>query len=101
MEFQSLIAEAEGHTYRGHEGVREWWSRVRDSMGGLSFDVMQIRDLGDGLCTELVVTGHMEGVEVPQRMWQAIALRDGKPVWWSTFRSEADAVEAVRARGRE
>ena len=43
----------------------------------------------------------MEGVEVPQRMWQAIALRDGKPIWWSTFRSEADAVEAVRARGRE
>ena len=28
VEFTSLIAEAEGETFRGHEGVRRWWKEV-------------------------------------------------------------------------
>ena len=33
IEFRSLIAEAEGRAYRGHEGVREWWDSVIRSLG--------------------------------------------------------------------
>ena len=28
VEFMSLIAEAEGETFHGHEGVRRWWNEV-------------------------------------------------------------------------
>ena len=28
VEFTSLVAEAEGRTYRGHAGVRRWWETV-------------------------------------------------------------------------
>ena len=29
VEFTSLVAEAEGTTYRSHPGAREWWTTVR------------------------------------------------------------------------
>ena len=32
IEFRSLIAEADGRTYQGHEGVREWWATVIRSL---------------------------------------------------------------------
>ena len=38
VEFHSLIAEAEDQTYRGHDGVREWWEQVKASLGGLRFE---------------------------------------------------------------
>jgi hypothetical protein len=46
---------------------------------------------------ELVVTGTFEGVDVPQRMWQAFVVRDGKPIWWATFRTETEARKALEA----
>jgi ketosteroid isomerase-like protein len=96
VEFRSLVAEVEGTTYRGHEGVREWWDQVARSLGGLRFDVAEIDDLGDALVSRLRVTGTFAGVDVPQTMWQAIRIRDGKAFWWATFRSEAEAREALR-----
>ena len=32
IEFRSLIAEAEGGSFRGHDGVREWWETVIRSL---------------------------------------------------------------------
>ena len=29
VEFTSIVAEAEGTTFHGHDGVREWWASVR------------------------------------------------------------------------
>jgi ketosteroid isomerase-like protein len=95
VEFRSLIAESEGQTYRGHEGVREWWEGVRGSLGGLSFETRGIREVGDGLVTEIIVTGEVGGVAVPQRMWQALRFRNGRAAWWHTYRSEQEALDAV------
>ena len=99
IEFRSLIAEVEGRAYRGHAGVREWWDRVANALGGLHFEPKEIHDLGDRGYTELVVTGTVEGVEIPQRMWQAWVIRDGTATWWATFRTEAEAAEALEAAG--
>jgi ketosteroid isomerase-like protein len=33
VEFTSLIAEAEGETFPGHDGVRRWWESVHSSNG--------------------------------------------------------------------
>ncbi len=91
VEFTSLIAESEGQTFHGHDGVRRWWRDVARSLGGLHFELTRMVPHGDRGYSELTVTGHVGGVEVPQRMWQAVRLRDGKAIWWQTCRSEEEA----------
>ncbi len=103
IEFNSLVAEAEGGAFRGHDGVREWWDRVVQSLGGLRWDTWEPLDLGDGLVlTQLVISGKVAGVEVPQEAWNLAEVRDGKAVWWAAFRTEEEArneAEARRAAG--
>jgi hypothetical protein len=45
--------------------------------------------------THMRPVGSIGGVEVPQRMWMAWRVRDGLLIWWATFRTEAEALEAV------
>lgn len=94
IEFRSLIAEAEDRTYRGHDGVREWWDAVIASLGVRPGpeEIEAFRDRG---ITRLGLAGSIGGVEVPQTMWMAWRLRDGRLVWWTTYRTERDALEAV------
>jgi ketosteroid isomerase-like protein len=103
IEFLSLIAEAEGRTYRGHDGVRDWWDSVSESLGGLGYDVQEFTSLGEGhVLTEVVITATVADVAVTQTMWQLSEIRGGKAVWWSVFRSEEEArtgAEARRAAG--
>ncbi len=95
VEFHSLIAEAEGRTYRGHDGVREWWEQVKGSLGGLRFEAEAIRTEGDWAVVTVLVTSRMGDVAVPQRMWQATRARNGKAIWWGIYRTEAEALEAA------
>ena len=75
VEFRSLIAESEGRDYRGHEGFRDWWASVAGAMGGVRFEPLEIHEAGDGVCVKLAATGTVEGVDVSQRMWQAVRYR--------------------------
>lgn len=104
VEFFSLVAEAEGGTFRGHDGVRIWWEQVGESLGTLSYEPTEMRDLGDdAVLTRLVVSGTVGRVEVPQTMWHAVQVRDGKAAWWGSFRTEQEALsslEAFRTRSR-
>jgi len=95
VEFTSLVAEVEGTSYRGHEGVRQWWDVVAESLGGLQYETEEFRDLGDMVLTNVVVVGNVGGVEVPQKMWHLSQIRDGKAVGWSVFRTEEEALEAA------
>ena len=84
-EFTSMIAEVEGQTYRGHEGVRRWWSSLLDVFEGSG---------GRGLA-RLRAVAEVGGVEVEQTVWQAARYQDGKLDWWAFFRAESDAREAA------
>ncbi len=97
IEFRSLIAEAEGRTFRGHDGVREWWDSVIRSLG-IRPGPERIEGFRDRGITRLGLAGRIAGVEVPQTMWMAWRVRDGLLVWWTTFRTEAEALEAVGLR---
>jgi ketosteroid isomerase-like protein len=103
VEFNSLIAEAEGRTYRGHAGVRAWWRDVAQALGTLRFERERIEAHGDTAVVRLRIVGTVDGVEVPQTMWQALHGRAGRLAWWSVYRSEAEAraalAERVRAAG--
>jgi hypothetical protein len=99
IEFNSLVAEAEGGTFRGHNGVREWWKRVVNSLGGLRYDISEPLDLGDGLVlTPVVISGRVADVEVPQEMWNLAKVRNGKAVWWEVSRTEQEARDGAEVR---
>jgi hypothetical protein len=98
VEFGSLIAESEGQTYRGHDGARAWWNEVVGSMGGLRFERERIESFRDRGVTRLRIVGTIEGVEIPQTLWQAWRVRDALICWWDAYRTEDEALEAVGLR---
>jgi ketosteroid isomerase-like protein len=94
IEFRSLVAEAEGLTLRGHKGVREWWDSVIKSLA-IRPTAEKIESFRDRGIMRYMITATVEGVEVPQKQWMAWRVRDGLLIWWATFRTEAEALEAV------
>ena len=101
IEITSLIAEAEGGSFYGHEGVRDWWHRVViGSLGGIRFTLAEIRELDhEMILVKLVVGGEASGVAVQQTMWQAIQVRDDeRAIWWQPFRTEEEALAAIEER---
>jgi ketosteroid isomerase-like protein len=99
VEFVSLVAEAEGGTFQGHDGVRVWWEQVGEALGGLRYVPEEMWDLGEGtVLTRLVVSGTYSGVEVPQTMWHIVTVRDHKAEGGGSFRTREEALSAYRAR---
>ena len=94
IKFRSLIAEAEGHTFHGHDGVRQWWDAVIQSLA-VQPRPERIEGFRDRGITRLRLAGRVAGVEVPQTMWMSWRVRDGLIVWWETFRTEGEALEAA------
>src|SRR5215211_5352252 len=95
VEFTSMIAEAEGETFRGHEGVRRWWDVVRGAFSEVLWTVEEVRTHEDRGVAKIRIEGTLSGVEVSLTMWQAAIVRDGMAVWWGFFRAEGEALEAV------
>src|ERR671922_1446426 len=46
VEFTSLVAEVEGTTFQGHDGIRTWWETVRGAFGNVHWDVLEVRGYG-------------------------------------------------------
>jgi ketosteroid isomerase-like protein len=84
-------------SYHGHEGVRRWWNDLLGVAPDFSLEIDEIRDLGDSLVVALRVHGHGRGSGVPveQGIWQVVRFRHEKFVWWRSFESEGEALEAV------
>ena len=95
VEFTSMVAEAEGTTFRGHDGVREWWKTVRGTFDAVRWELLDIRGTGDRGVAHFRMAGTLGSVPVEQTMWQTVKLRDGKVFWYAFFRTEAEALEAV------
>ena len=99
VEFTSLVAEAEGTTFRGHAGVRAWWDTVRGAFERPRWEVLDLRGSADTGVVKFRLEGTLGGVQIAQVMWQAGRLREGKLGWWAFFRSEHEALEAVGLPG--
>ncbi len=98
FEFTSMIAEAEGTVFRGHDGVRAWWATVLGAFEDVHWELLDSRGSGDRGVLHFRVSGMLGGVPVKQEMWQAARLRDGKLIWWAFFRNEREALEAAELR---
>jgi ketosteroid isomerase-like protein len=100
IEGTPALASIEGR-YHGHAGIRRWWESLFSSLPDFTVEVVEVRDPGD--LTVAVVDFRAEGAvsqaSVEQRVWQVAKWRDGKAIWWQTFRTEADALEAAAAVG--
>ena len=95
VEFTSMVAEAEGTTFRGHEGVREWWRTVRGAFEEVRWELLEVRDYGDRAVVKLCMAGTLGGVRVEQTMWQLVTQRRGMARSWRFFRTEREAEEAA------
>jgi ketosteroid isomerase-like protein len=95
VEFTSLVAEAEGTTYRGHEGLRAWWENVANQFDDVHWDLLEVRTAGERGLLRIRMSGVLSGVPLEQTMWQAVRVRDGKAAWWAFFRTEEEALAAA------
>jgi ketosteroid isomerase-like protein len=95
VEFTSLVAEADGRTYRGHAGVRAWWETVLGAFQDPHWEVLDARGSGDCAVLKSRLTATLADTQVEQTMWMAARLREGKLGWWAFFRTEGEALEAV------
>jgi ketosteroid isomerase-like protein len=93
------LASLEGD-YRGHAGIRRWWESVFDNLPDFTIEVLDVRDPGDLTIAALRNRAHgaVSGTPVDQRLWLVGEWRNRKVVWWRTFRSEEEALEAVGMR---
>jgi ketosteroid isomerase-like protein len=97
VEVFTVLVPMEGG-YHGHDGVRRWWDSWLDTVPDLRADLVEVRDVGDGLAVAAVrIHGRGGGSEVPfeATLWFTGRWQRGKCVWWSSFRTRAEALEAV------
>lgn len=87
-----------GDPYRGHGGVRSWWTNLLSVFPDFTCEIDDVRELGDATVARVRLRGH--GLEsaapMEQPTWAAVIWRDGKASWWGTFESEPEALQAAR-----
>jgi ketosteroid isomerase-like protein len=101
VEFISYWLQVEGGgSYRGHDGVRDWWERLLDVYPDFTAEVEDVRDLGDRTIARVWFHGHGVASDVPigQTMWQVAEFRHGQIIGWRFVSDEADALEAAGLR---
>jgi ketosteroid isomerase-like protein len=93
------VASIEGH-YHGHAGIRRWWESLFEGLPDFTIEILEVRDLGDLTVGVLGYRAHGAASDAPveQRLWLVGKWRNRKVVWWQTFRSEVDALEAAGLR---
>jgi len=101
IEFTSMLAEIEGTTFRGHDGVRAWWNTIVGSFEDAHWEVLDVLDVSGSDNRGVVhfhTIGKLSGVPVEQTMWQAVEWRDAKVRWWTFIRSQREAFEVAGLR---
>jgi ketosteroid isomerase-like protein len=89
-----------GNPYRGHDGVRSWWQDSFAVLPDLTAEIYEVRDVGNTTFVSGRLRGHgaESGAAVERMMWLAVQFRDEKEVWWCSFGSEAEALDAAQLR---
>ena len=98
VEVVPRVGAMEGESsYRGHDGVRRWWSNLLDVFPDWNVEVVEVRDLGDLTLATVRLSGHGAGSAAPTNQANGHVVRwwRGKCVWWRAFGSRAEALEAV------
>jgi ketosteroid isomerase-like protein len=83
--------------YRGHDGIRRWFSNLRDT-GGIRFETVGARADGDVVVSELIGRGAGQGSGAPFEWTTFIVsvVRDGRIARVQAFLGREDALSAAR-----
>ena len=98
IEFVPRVSAIEGESaYRGHDGVRRWWSSLLDVFPDYRMELVEVRDIGDLTFATFQARGHGAGSAAPtdNPAWIVSRWRRGKTVWFGTFNTRSEALEAV------
>ena len=93
VEFTSLTMESEGVIYHGHDGLREYLTRLVDVLPDWRPELEEMEEHGEQVLarTRTRATPHGGSVPVEQVMWQVIRYRGDLAVRWDFFRTEEEA----------
>ena len=97
VEIEPRLVALEGD-YRGHEGVRRWWSNLLGVLTDYAVEIEALDDLGDLTLIRIrgAARGAASGAPVIETWWQLVQWSDGKCIRWRNFATEDEALAAVR-----
>jgi uncharacterized protein len=86
--------------FRGHEGVRDFLTLVREQWASRRMEPQELIDAGDKVVASvrLVGVGKQSGVETTANAAHVWTLREGKIVRLTVFQTMEEALEAVGLR---
>lgn len=93
--FSAQVEGAAG--YSGHEGLRQWFRDTDEMFSEVSWQVDEVRDLGDErilILGRLEARGRQSGAEVQSPIGQLYELRDGRILRGWAYPSHAEARQA-------
>jgi ketosteroid isomerase-like protein len=88
----SLLSSEE---YRGHEGVRRFWTEFLSAWDEYGVEVEELIDAGDRVVAVLRLSGRTDELEVGEARSSLFTLRDGRIVRIEPFASKDDALAAA------
>jgi ketosteroid isomerase-like protein len=96
VEFHPLLSVWQ-RNYRGHDGVRQWWSDVADQWEEFAAEIVDWRDLGDGALlvnTQWRGRGKQGSIEVAGPGALVVRFRDGRALTVDVYHDESFALAA-------
>ena len=100
VEFKPVLAGVTDVPYRGKEGVRKFLAATDETFEQFELHCERIEDHGDFVLAinEAHARGRASGAEIRRPIVQVAEFRDGKCVWFQSFRTSEEALEAVGLR---
>jgi ketosteroid isomerase-like protein len=98
VEFHAPDWLLEGGLYRGPEGIAEWFRRWFGAWDEYEVEAAEYIDAGDRVLVEHIqrARGKGSGAYGEFRHWSVFTFSGGKVVTWHSYRTRAEALEAVR-----
>ena len=97
VELVPFGAKMEGKSYRGHDGVREWWREIQANWAEFQTLPEEFRRVEDRILVfgQWIARGRTSGVSLGVAATWIVDVRDGKIVRWQTYTDREEALEAL------
>jgi ketosteroid isomerase-like protein len=96
----AALLEGETRTYRGHDGVREWFQDQNEAFAEVHVDYSEFRDLGERVIGmgRLRTRGKASGAETESPVAWVVEFKNGKAIHAKAYLKPSEALEAAGLR---